>query len=102
MYPWFAVFDCESILEHIPTDENTEKTKWIRRHSAVSASVCSNIPGKTDSRCFVNSDQKELVGEMLKYLVKISDTADSLARQRWGYVFGELDELIESYKKVNF
>ena len=101
-YPYFAVFDFESLLAHTSQSQDSDRTKWIRKHEAISVSLCSNLPEWRQPQCFVNPNQKELIDQMMSYLAKISDAAHALALDRWGYVFTELKTLMESYKaKVN-
>ena len=99
-YPYFAVFDFESLLTPTGQGQDNDKTKWIRKHEAISVSICSNLPEWREPQCFVNPNQKELIDQMMSYLAQISNAAHTLALDRWGYVFVELKSLMESYKAI--
>ena len=70
----------------------------IRRHEPISVSICSNIEGFTAPRCIVNANQSELVADMMEYLGKISDTSYEKAKQKWNYVFNELEKAKKHYQ----
>ena len=94
LFPWFAVYDFESVL--IPCDEQTAKTAWIRRHEPVSVSICSNV--RRDPQCFINQDQTSLIKEMMEYLGEISDEVYETAKQKWSYVFTQLEEMEKAFQ----
>ena len=89
VFPWFATFDCESILK--PCDERTVKVQWTARHELVSMSVSSNIPGFREPRCFVDGDPAVVVQEAVGYLTKLASKAYDCARERWSSVFTALE-----------
>lgn len=56
----FAVFDCEVILEKLEGDK-TAQMEWQQKHKPVSVSVCSNIKGYDQPKCFVDQELDGLV-----------------------------------------
>ena len=45
-----------------------KKLEYLREHIPVSVSVCSNVPGYTEPKCFINLDPDQLVQDMLDYM----------------------------------
>ncbi len=82
-FPWFAVFDFESILQKVDGD-GTEKLQWTHKHLPISVSVCSNVPGYTTPRCFVNADMDELLSRMIGELRSIQSACSTLAESQMG------------------
>ena len=68
-FPWFIVYDFESLL--IPVDEHQQTIHWKTKHQPVSVSVCSNIPCYIESKCFVQKDLKTLLKDMVMYMSEI-------------------------------
>lgn len=77
-YPWFAVFDFESIKEI--TDDHKEKLHWTAKHIPVSFSVSSNAPGFTTISCTVVPDLDLLVAALVANLSEIQINAYELAK----------------------
>ena len=93
-YPYRAVYDIESMLSKEFHQESTEKTTYVSLHRLISISVCSNVPGFEDPKCFVLKSaegQNELVEEFLEYLRQISDEAARRVREI--YEEFEVDEI---------
>ena len=83
-FPYRATFDIECLLKS--TDQSTEKIDYCSEHVLVSVSVCSNVDGFLEPKCFVlgkEGDQKKLVKDMLDYLLQISETSAMLLRERY-------------------
>ena len=76
---WFAVFDCESVLEKLEND-TTEKLEWTQRHVPISVSICSNIAGHDRPQCFINENIDELLKTMIKALTDIQLECTRLAQ----------------------
>ena len=63
---------------------DTEKLTWNAKQIPLSVSVCSNVPGYDQPKCFVsNGDSKQLVKEMVEYLVKISEESYRLLKEEF-------------------
>ena len=89
-FPYFMVFDFESLLikEEIQT---SEKLRWTHKHVPISVSICSNVVGFTEAKCFVDVDTDRLLKSMVDYMYQISDAVYKLALQRWSHVFDVLE-----------
>ena len=96
-YPWFAVYDFESILEKID-ESNTNKLHWDRKHRPISVSVSSNVSKFTDTVCFVESDLDTLLGKMMEHLMKITHKAQRKAKAKWSDALSKLKEMKEEWK----
>ena len=85
-FPWFMVFDFESLLikDEIKT---TEKLTWTHKHVPISVSVCSNVNGFDKAKCFVDVDSDRLLKSLVDYIYLISDEVYKMALSKWSYVF---------------
>ena len=99
LYHHFIVYDFEAVLSHIKDDQTTKKLKWLRRHDPISVSVASNVDGFESAKCFVNSDPKKLIQEMMGYMGSIADAALDAALSKWSYARAKLEGMIEAYEK---
>jgi hypothetical protein len=85
IFEWFLVFDFEALL--LKTNIKTsEKLQWSHKHVPMSVSVCSNVDGFKQPKCFVNIDTDDLLKSMVDYMYLISNTAYILAREKWSHV----------------
>ena len=94
-FPYRATYDIECFLKR-PSKPDSDKTTYSAEHELVSVSVCSNVPGYTNPKCFVlkkDGDQPTLVKEFLDYLVCISESSALLLRE---YYVEYLDQISES------
>ena len=99
-YPYFTVFDFESVLE----EENiqvSENQKITHKHRPVCVSICSNVPGFTNAKCLIDADLDSLLTSMLKYMSEIAQKAETLIRQKWSGVLDDLKELQRRFTKTN-
>lgn len=55
-FPYRATFDFECYFdkENANQEKNTEKLTWQSAHVPLSVSVCSNVPGYQEAKCFVS------------------------------------------------
>ncbi len=95
VFPWFSVFDFESILQKVE-DVSTDKLEWTHKHVPISVSVCSNIPGFDRAQCLINEDLDSLLSGMLSSLSSMRDKCLELSEDRWGWVLKELDSRMNS------
>lgn len=121
VYPFRGTYDFESIqCPHSKKDQSpTDNTQYLFEHKPLSVSVCSNVPGFEESRCFVSKgDDQELIDNMLTYLNSISDRAYDLlstgpfakayqqiderddAQESWGMNKKELKTVLDDYLRV--
>ena len=80
---------------------NTEKLTWNSKHIPLSASVCSNVPDYDQPKRFVSDgDSKQLVKEMLDYLVKISEESCRLMKQEFNFLLETTDQKLKTSAKI--
>ena len=74
--------------------KNTDKLTWLSSHVPLSVSVCSNVPGFEDPKCFVsNGDPDQFITEFMQYLVSISTKSASILREQFAPVFEALKQV---------
>jgi hypothetical protein len=73
-FPYRATFDFECYFKRETSHpRNTAKLTWEAEHIPLSVSVCSNVPGYDEPKCFVSScSTSAMIQEFVEYLVKIS------------------------------
>ena len=98
LYPWFIVYDFEAILSPVTEEHPTPRLKWLRKHEPISVSVASNVAGYEEAKCFVNSDPKGLVEDMMTYMATIADSACVSADDKWSSALEDLEQQITVYK----
>ena len=95
-FPYRATYDFECYFKR-ETDHprNTAKLTWEAKHIPLSVSVCSNVPGYDQPKCFVSSGN---TGDMFKrfvdYLVEISQESYRLLLDQFSEVFDQINERI--------
>lgn len=73
-FPFHATFDFECMFDKENLPDDSAKVHWEAQHVPLSVSVCSNVPDFTQPKCFVtDGDSKQLVPNLIEYLVQISD-----------------------------
>ena len=99
LYPWFAVYDFESVLkptEQKQTSNDTsniqDSTIWTTSHIPVAVSIASNVDGYIEPRCIVEDDPENLVQKMTEYLEEIQCKTSELAKEHWSYLRAKLQE----------
>ena len=94
----FIVFDFEAVL--CPQDDDRAgKLKWEAEHQPISVSVCSNVEGFQEPRCFVDPDCETLIQEMLEYMQEIAETSHHIACEKWEDVSVALQEQIATWER---
>ena len=67
---------------------------WESAHVPLSVSVCSNVPGFEDPKCFVsNGDPNVFITEFMQCLVSISTKSASIVREQFAPVFEALKQV---------
>ncbi|KAJ8020744.1 hypothetical protein HOLleu_40418 [Holothuria leucospilota] len=76
-YPYRITYDIETYLDKDDVlQSNGTKLKFLGQHKLLSISVCSNVPGFTEPKCFISQgDPGKLVDEFVNYCHTISQTA---------------------------
>ena len=74
VYPYRIAYDFEAYQK--PIHQKTEKTLYYSEHVPLSVSLCSNVPGFEQPKCFVsNGDSQALINQMGDYMEQIADEA---------------------------
>ena len=99
-FPYRATFDFECMFTPETDLNDTEKLTWNAKHVPLSVSVCSNVPDYDQPKCFVSDgDSKQLVKEMVEYLVKISEQSYDLLRKEFNFLFEAIDQKLQDLQK---
>ena len=94
----FATFEFESMFSKNNLPENTAKLEWENIHVPLSVSVCSNVPGFKDAKCFItNGNAHDFIKEYISYLVEISQENYRLLLGNFEDIFAEIDQKIEEH-----
>jgi hypothetical protein len=95
-YPYRATYDIEVMLQ--PTDKRrSEKLEWTSHHVLLCVSVCSNVPTYTEPICFVSEgDTRKTVKSCLSYLTDVSEEAYRTLMAKYGDVFQQIQERLDS------
>ena len=93
-YPFRATYDIECFMDKPDSDmTDTVKLTWIATHRVASISVCSNVPGYTESKCFVSTgSEAQLIDDFVVHLDEISETAHGLVEERYKELTESLTE----------
>ena len=95
-FPYRATFDFECMFSPNTGLNNTEKLTWETKHVPLSVSVCSNVPGYDQPKCFVSEgDSKQLVKQMVDYLVEISQESYRRMKIEFSFLFDAINEKLE-------
>ena len=95
-FPYRATFDFECYFkkedQHL---RNTAKLTWEAEHIPLSVSVCSNVPGYDQPKCFVSSSNtREMLKQFIDYLVEISQESYALFLDHFSDVFEQINQRI--------
>ena len=95
-FPYRAKFDFECYFKREDQHPgNTAKLTWEAEHIPLSVSVCSNVPGYDQPKCFVSSgNTREMLKQFIDYLVEISQESYSLLLDRFSDVFDKISQRI--------
>ena len=64
-------------------------------HVPLSVSVCSNVPGYDQPKCFVSSGSvKEMIKQFVEYFVQVSQESYALLLDRFSDVFEQINQQI--------
>ena len=90
-YPYFSVFDMESLLQKI-TERTSAKLCFTQRHIPISVSINSNVPGYEEPHHVVDSNLDVLLEQMIEYLRLVSEKACRLTKQKLQPAFDMLEQ----------
>jgi len=66
-----------------------------------SVSVCSNVPNFEQPKCFINTSPQRLVLDKMQYLETIADAAFEILKEKFQYVFDQLEPENKQYQAVS-
>jgi hypothetical protein len=95
-FPYRATFDFECYFKcETEHPRNTAKLTWEAQHIPLSVSVCSNVPGYDQPKCFVSSGStSEMIQQFVEYLVEVSQESYGLLLDQFSDVFRQIDERV--------
>jgi len=71
---------------------------WENKHQPLSASLCSNVLGYTNPKCFVtNGDSHGLLEKFVDFLLEISHESYRLLLDDFEKIFTAIDEKIGNH-----
>ena len=77
-------FDIECYMDRDTAISDTDRVTYLFKHQLASVSVCSNVPGYTEPKCFISDGcPKKLVKEMLAYMREIAEEVSMLQREKF-------------------
>ena len=102
-YPYRATYDFECYFDHENLPDNASKLVWEAKHVPLSISICSNVEGYTQPKCFVTEgDSHILVADMVMYLLEIEEVAAGQVWEDHEPYIAKLQSLAESRKTLEF
>lgn len=102
IYPWFTVFDFESMLVKKNLRLDNGKLTKTHQHVPISVAVCSNVEPYTKAKAFVSESPSKLTEEILSYLRVIQKKCYLLAKKKWGYVMTLLEKLLQKHTRKSY
>ena len=96
-FEYFALYDYEAMLKPVQGDK-----KWTAEHEAISVSVCSNVPGFTSPKCFINSNLRKLIEMKISYLNEIQNAASAYTAIKWSVPSNELSCIIQRHEQLEY
>ena len=94
-YLYFATFDFESILMNKENQHAGKSTRILHEHIPISVSVCSNLDDRPPT-CYINEDPRQLVDNLVDYLLCVQKKSSELMRER----FGDILQVLDTYKAI--
>ena len=100
IFPHFITYDFEAVLQKLNRDPS-HKLVWEEKHIPISVGVGSNVPGFTNSICFVNYDLDGLLDEMIDHMHTIGKRVKDIQKEKFAQVFQRLEAMLEQFKDSN-
>ena len=93
-FPYRATFHFECYFKKEDKHpRNPAKLTLEAEHVRLSVSVCSNVPGYYQPKCFLSSgNTKEMIKQFIEYLVAISQGSYTLLLDRFSDVFDQIKQ----------
>lgn len=93
-YQFRLSFDFECLFSETPSiPPPSDKQSFLNELEPATVSVCSNVRGFTQPRCFVSDgDPNQLIASMYEYITDISHVAYDLQCEKYQFVLNELEQ----------
>ena len=84
LYEYRICFDIECLLTKDLDISSTSNTEYEQIHKLASVSICSNVDGFKEPRCYItDGSDDELIERTLDYMFEIADKVASLQYQKF-------------------
>ena len=88
LYEYRICFDIECLLSKDLDISSTSNTEYEQIHKLASVSICSNVDGFKEPRCYItDGSDDELIERTLDYMFEIADKVASLQYQKFEQYF---------------
>ena len=95
IFPYRVTFDIETYMDGQDLPRGTEKLSYSARHRLMSISVCSNVPGYKEPKCFISDGSEvSLITTFMKYIEEIQERSYEESCLKFTEVFQALDDAI--------
>ena len=100
-YLYRITYDFESYFMKEDLPASSEKLTWEAKHEPLSVSICSNVPGFVEPKCFITMGKAEdLVLEMVNYLHNIQTTSHAYVQEAHQTYYKCLVELLQQKQQL--
>ena len=100
-YPFLITYDIECYLPKSDLPPNSNSVTFTSRHELMSISVCSNVPGFKDPKCFVSEgDTDSCISSFVQYISQIADEARDILEKKLYYIRQMMKAKAEKQGKV--
>ena len=100
-YPYRITYDFESYFLKEDLPASSDKLTWEAKDEPLSVSICSNVPGFMDPKCFITMGKAEdLVMEMVNYLHNVQTTVHSCVQETHQTYYKCLVELLQQKQQL--
>ena len=99
-YPYKITYDFETLFESCPK-QDAPKLKYENILVPASVSVCSDVPGYTEPKCFISEgESKNMIIKMLDYMHDIANEAFKILNETYSTYLNQLESLDDKEAKV--
>ena len=90
-YPYTTVHDFECLFDGQGLPNDTDLLHFQARHTPLSVSVASNVPGYEEPVCFINEESSDiLIEKFLNYLDRTAKASFKILQKKFSGVFHDL------------
>ena len=99
-HPYMITFDMESILTKI-NDRRTDTLEFTTKHTAISFSIYSNVPGYDEEYFICTDDAEKLVKEMFQWFDKIHTKSKELMFEKFSGLLSKIPQKTNKEKVLS-